>query len=106
MGLSFALALTAPAALSAHEGHTQKVMGAVTAIEADEIEVATSDGHKVKLGLNEETRFRSGNRPAAAADVKVGGRVVVMSGAGNGKPVAREVLLPPATQVESGGSDR
>jgi len=74
IGLSFALALVTPFALSAHEGHVHKVMGSVAAVESDRIEVATSDGLEVVIGVNEQTRYLAGDEPA----------------------VAREVLLPPA----------
>jgi len=94
IGLWFALALAAPAVASAHEGHAHKIMGTVAAIEVDRIEVATSDGRKVTIGLDEQTRFLVGKGSGVAADVKVGRRVVVISEEKGGRPVAREVLLP------------
>lgn len=103
IGLSFALALAAPVALSAHEGHAHKVMGVVSAVDAERVEVATSDGRKVTLGLNAQTRYKAGDEPAVAADVKVGGRVVVTAAEQEGKTVASEVLLPPK---QGEGSDR
>jgi hypothetical protein len=96
IGLSLALALGAPVALFAHEGHTHKVMGSVAAVATDRIEVATSDGLEVVTGLNEQTRYLVGDEPAVAADVKVGGRAVVISVGQGGRAVARQVLLPPA----------
>jgi hypothetical protein len=106
IGLSFVLALAAPAVASAHEGHAHKVMGIVTAVGADEIEIATSDGREVSLVVNEQTRYRAGDSPAVAAEVKVGERAVVITEEKDGRVLAREVLLPPATQGESRASDR
>jgi len=101
IAVSFILALATLPAAWAHEGHTHKIMGTVAAVEVDRIEVATSDGRKVTIGLDEQTRFLVGKRSGVVADAKVGGRVVVISEQKDGRPVAREVLLPP-----EGASDR
>ena len=108
IGLVFLLALAAPIGVRAHEGHPHKVMGTVSALTPDSVEVKTSDGGKVAVTLSPDTRYRAGRQPRVAADVKVGGRVVVITEEKDGKVFAREVLLPPVAPgaPPTGGADR
>lgn len=73
----------------AHGGHPH-VLGTVTALTADHIEVKTKDGKTVSVPLTKTTKFLKGDQPATAADAKVGSRVVVHLGEGG---VAVEVHL-------------
>jgi hypothetical protein len=83
------LLLTSGLAL-AHGGHAH-VMGTVTAIAADHLEVKTKDGKTVTVPLAKTTLYSKGKQKATPADVHTGDRVVVHLGAGG---AAEEVRLP------------
>jgi hypothetical protein len=85
----------------AHEGHEHKALGTVAAIDEKEIRVETQDGQTLAFALSPETTFKAGEARAERADVKVGGRVVVVYEEENGQKLAKEVLLPAAG--EKGG---
>lgn len=91
--LSFLAALTLPAWLLAHEGHAHKVMGTVTALDANHVEIVAKDGKKVSILLNKETKYTNGKTPVNPADIKVGERVVLSVVEEGGKQTAKEVLL-------------
>lgn len=61
----------------AHEGHTHKIMGTVTAVDNEQVTVRATDGKAVSIRLDADTKYRKGDEPGAAADLKVGSRVVV-----------------------------
>lgn len=87
-----------PGLLLAHEGH--KVMGTVTAVDASHLEVKDKAGKTVSIALTAETKYRKPGatatapaQAAAAADVKVGQRVVVSVKEEGEKMTATEVML-------------
>ena len=87
-----------PGLLLAHEGH--KVMGTVTAVDANQVEVKDKDGKMVSIALTPTTKYlksgaTTGAKPQAAslADVKVGLRVVVAVSEEGEKMTAKEVML-------------
>jgi hypothetical protein len=78
--LSFAiLALVAPISLAAHPGHDHKVMGVVNAIHENHLEVKDAKGKLTTHTLDATTKITRGKLKVAAADIKVGDRVVVTS---------------------------
>ncbi len=91
--LFFAAALTVPALLLAHEGHTHHVMGTVKAISATDIDVKDSGGKVVSCQLTAETKYRREETNVTAADIMVGERVVVEATEKDGKMIAKLVLL-------------
>ena len=90
------VAVTIPARLLAHEGHEHKVMGTVTAVDADQVEVAMTDGKKATILLSKGTKYLKGKAPITAAEIKVGERIVVVVTEKDGKKMAKEVHLAPA----------
>ena len=87
----FTLTLTFLAAgLALAHGHGH-VMGTITAVTADHVEVKTKEGKSVSVPLTAETKYFKGKQGAAPTDVKVGERVVVHLGASG---AAEEVRLP------------
>jgi hypothetical protein len=96
--LSF-IALVAPSGASAHPGHDHTVMGTVKSIKDQHLEVEVKDGKVMLFMLAETTKILRGKVKAAAADIKVGERVVVIGtdheGAGHpaGTLLAKEVRL-------------
>ena len=77
VGVALVAALWIPAAVSAHTGHTHKVMGTISAVQETRLEVKTTDGKVVAITLNDKTVYRQGKAKADETILKVGERVVV-----------------------------
>jgi len=71
-----AAALTMPAAARAHDGHTHKVMGTITAIDGNHLTVKTTDGKSAMVMLDAKTKITQGKAPVSASALKVGVRIV------------------------------
>lgn len=98
---SFVVALALAAAplvsVSAHEGHDHKLLGTITEVSAESIVVkATKDGVLSTVALKSTTKITRGKAKLAAADLKVGDRVVVNVGNGKAPLVAKAVQVGPA----------
>lgn len=72
--LAALVVLAVPGALLAHG---KMVMGTVTAVDANAIEVKTTDGKTVKFKLTDKTKYMKGEKEAASGDVKPGLKVSV-----------------------------
>ena len=68
-----------PSSVSAHPGHAHKVMGTVTVIQGNQVEVKDAAGKTTKHVLEAATKIRRGRTVLKAADIKVGDRVVISS---------------------------
>lgn len=77
LAATVALALLAPAAIKAHPGHDHKILGTVTVIHENHLEVKDAKGKVSKHVLSATTKVRKVKAKATAADIKVGDRVVV-----------------------------
>ena len=89
----------------AHEGDDHTVMGTVTAVDANHIEVKTQEGKVVSARLDEKTTYFKGKTPAKIDDVKVGLRAVLKL-TGEGKKLrARLVRLPSAKRADPKGKE-
>lgn len=88
------VALAVPAQFLAHEGHEHVVMGVVTAVSADHVEVKTQDGKVVSAHLTGDTKYFKGEKPATLADVKEGLRAALRLLEEGKNLTAREVRLP------------
>jgi Domain of unknown function (DUF5666) len=71
--LSFAL----PNVVQAHEGHTHKVMGTVSAINGQHVEVKQTDGKTVTVMLDKDTTVTRGKEKLDASALKVGEKISV-----------------------------
>jgi len=58
-------------------GSGQHVLGTVTAIDANHVEVKTQKGATVSIKLTKETRFREKGNPKSTEPPMVGDRVVI-----------------------------
>lgn len=67
------------------EGRGRPVVGKISAIGSDSIEVTAPDGNKVSLKLTGSTEFRKDRQPAKWTDFKVGDPVVVRTDQADGK---------------------
>ena len=71
------IALLTVSAVSWAHGTGQHVLGTVTAIDAQHIEVKTSKGATVSVNLTKDTRFKQKGNPKATQPPAVGDRVVI-----------------------------
>jgi Domain of unknown function (DUF5666) len=62
--------------LLAH-GNATHLMGTVTAVSKDTVTIQDKGGKSVVVMLEKDTKYLKNNKPAAAADLKVGTRVVI-----------------------------
>jgi len=74
--LSLVMVLFFHTAVLAHEGKPH-VMGTVTSLDAQHVEVKTKKGQTVSIRLNSETKYRKGKAKATGTDLQVGDRVVI-----------------------------
>jgi hypothetical protein len=84
---TLALAILVPEFALAHGGHAH-VIGTVSAVVVDHLEIKTKDGKTVSVPLNGETKFFKGKEKATRAALHIGDRVVAHLGA---KGVAEEI---------------
>jgi hypothetical protein len=91
--LACALLTFAPAALLAHDGHDHKIMGTVSMLHENHLEVKATDGKTSTITLDGKTKIVRGKTKVVPADIKVGDRVVVNVGNGKAPLVAKEVQL-------------
>ena len=101
--LLIAFALTPAAHVLAHPGHEHTIMGTVSVVHQNHIEVKATDGKLSMFTMNEKTRVLRGNAKVSADAIKVGERVVVMAietkdKDGKALLVANEVRLAVAAQ--------
>jgi Cu/Ag efflux protein CusF len=91
LALLFAVMLAVPAA--AHEGHDNRVLGTVAAIDDQSIAITTKEGKTVRVALDEQTVVFRGDEKAARTDIAVGQRAVVSVGSRQNKHVATQIRL-------------
>lgn len=77
--LTLAALVVGSAFAAAHPGHQHKVMGVVSMVHENHLEVKDADGKATTFTLGEKTRIRRGKTILTAADIKVGDRVIVVS---------------------------
>jgi hypothetical protein len=79
LAATLALALIAPVTIQAHPGHDHKVLGTVTLIHENHLEVKDTKGNISKHVIGATTKISKNKSKASVADIKVGDRVVVTS---------------------------
>ena len=77
--LMFAALLAMPAVAAAHPGHTHKVMGIVSMVHENHLEVKDAKGATSTFTLDARTRIRRGKTILKVGDIKTGDRVIVVS---------------------------
>jgi hypothetical protein len=91
LALLFALTLAAPAA--AHEGHGDRVLGTVSAIDGQSIAIKTKEGKTVRVALDDQTVVLRGDEKVARTDIVVGERAAVSVGSRQNAHVATQIRL-------------
>ena len=102
IGAALVAALAIPAYVRAHEGHPHKVMGTVTTLHENHLEVKATDGKSSTITLNAKTKILRGKTTVKVDDIKPGERVVVTAIETKGKDgkttkIATEVRLGAVT---------
>lgn len=101
--LAVALALS-PTAF-AHEGHLHRLMGTVTAVQGERLQVKATSGQTSEVVVNDQTTIVRGAETQKASDIKPGERVVVMmteskDKSGKTQLTAKEIRLGKATDKQ------
>jgi hypothetical protein len=91
--LSFALSQVA----QAHEGHTHKIMGTVSAINGQHVDVKQADGKTVTVMLDKDTKVTRGKENLDASALKVGERISVDAMQEKNMMMAHAIKLAAAT---------
>jgi hypothetical protein len=94
------LLLVALAPALAHDGHTHRIMGTITAVDGKHMDVKTPSGEVLSIQINDKTLVTRAKRKIALDQVKKGGRVVVDIGNGEDPLIAREIQLGATKIVE------
>jgi hypothetical protein len=102
IGAALIAALAIPGYARAHEGHAHKVMGTVTTLHENQLEVKATDGKTSTVTLNEKTKILRGKAKAKVEELKPGERVVVTAVETKGKD-GKATLV--ATEVRVGTAD-
>lgn len=72
-----ACALIANTSVSAHPGHTHKILGTVTAFNATSVEVLDRSNEKTNFVITKDTKIRVGKGAGTIKDLRTGLRIVV-----------------------------
>lgn len=102
LGAALVVALAIPGYTLAHEGHVHKVMGTVTALHENHLEVKATDGKTSTVTLNDKTKILRGKAKGKVDDIKPGERVVVTATETKGKDGKATMI---ATEVRLGAAN-
>jgi hypothetical protein len=81
------------AAARAHEGHHHNAMGTIRAVQANQLDLETTEGKIEVFVLTDTTSYKRGDAAAKKEDLVVGARAAVMYEAKGGKNLAIEIKL-------------
>jgi hypothetical protein len=99
--LVLVLSLVPAVRVLAHEGHDHKIMGTVTMIHENHLEMKATDGKTSIVTMDDKTRVVRGNAKVNVEAIKTGDRVVVTATQtkdkdGKAVMIAKEVQLAAA----------
>jgi hypothetical protein len=77
VGIALVGALAVPVVGWAHGGHTHKVMGTVSSVQGDRVEIKGTDGKVVVVTLNQKTAITRGRTRLDPTALKTGERVSI-----------------------------
>jgi len=90
--------LLVPGLVAAHEGHAHKILGTISAVQANRVELKTPEGKTVSVVVNAKTTYARGKQKVDASVLKVGERIVAEV-ASEKDMIATSVLLAAAVPV-------
>jgi hypothetical protein len=80
--------------VSAHEGHDHKIMGTLSAVHENSVDVKATDGKQSTITLNDKTKILRGTTAVKLAELKAGDRVDdTATGGGKDPFVAKEIKV-------------
>jgi hypothetical protein len=91
--IALAVALTLAVPIAAHDGHDERVLGTVAAVDATSIALTTKEGKTVRVALDDKTVVLRGERTVTRADIAVGERAAVSVASRKNVHVATEIRL-------------
>jgi hypothetical protein len=94
-----ALHLAIPGFALAHEGHNHKLMGVISMVHENHLEVKDAKGKASTFTLDAKTRIRRGKATLKTADLKAGDRVVVLSRETKDKATGKSTINVVEVQV-------
>lgn len=94
-----ALALLIPSVARAHEGHVHKVMGTVSSVKGNHVEVKTTEGKTVMITINAKTTITRGMAKLDATALKADERVSIDTTEDKGVMIAQAIKLGTVTPV-------
>jgi translation initiation factor IF-1 len=106
LGVALVAALAIPRYVLAHEGHVYKLMGTVTTLHENHLEVKATNGTTSTITLNGKTKILRGKAKVKAEEITTGERIVVRATETKGTDgkvtlVANEIRLGTAKTAAS-----
>lgn len=83
----------------AHDGHSHKITGTVTALNGNDLQVKTTAGKTVSIAINDKTTVTRQKKTVELAEVQVGRRVVVDVGNGKTPLIAKAIEIGAAAKA-------
>jgi hypothetical protein len=87
------LVLALPLAVGAHEGHMHKALGTIVSVQADSVEIKTTEGKALTVVLDKKTAITRGKEKLDATALKAGERLSVDYMEQNKKMIAHAIKL-------------
>src|SRR5436853_6577376 len=75
--MAFLLSVSLSAGFALAQGGASHLMGTVTAVKPDTVTIKMQDGKSETVMLEKSTKFTRNDKPAKAADLKVGDSVMI-----------------------------
>lgn len=97
LGIGLVAVLMLPVAGWAHGGHTHKILGTVSSVQGDHVEVKGTDGKTVMVMLRDKTTITRGKTKLDATALKPGERVSIEATEENKMMMASSIKLGTAT---------
>jgi hypothetical protein len=95
-----ALALSAPALVFAHEGHTHKVLGTVVSSDDPHFDIKTADGKTVTIMIDADTKVTRGTEKLDTSALKDGVRVSIDAMQDKDMLMAKTIKIGAATPAK------
>jgi hypothetical protein len=91
------LVLALPLAARAHEGHMHKALGTVVSVQAENVEIKTTEGKTLTVVLDKKTAITRGKEKLDVTALKAGERLSVDYMEQNKKMIAQTIKLATVT---------
>jgi hypothetical protein len=99
VGIGLIALLVLPSSGWAHEGHTHKILGTVSSVQGNHVEVKTTDGKTVMVMLDDKTTITRGKAKVDATALKAGERVSIEANQEKNMMMAESIKLGTAAST-------